>query len=165
MGEPNTSLRAVRQSMRLSQDELARAIRNAGQRAGEPNECSKRLIQRWEAGIVHTPRGEAAERLAAGQAYEASGHVAADELGVPVNPEWLTDEFHRVAARAGLPRIRLHDGRHTINSLMAAAGIPDHIRAAWCGHTVAVNVATYTHARPEDLAVARDALSGIFRAG
>ena len=84
---------------------------------------------------------QAAERLAAGQAYEASGYVAADELGAPVHPEWLTDEFHRVAARAGLPRIRLHDGRHTVNSLMAAAGVPDHIRAAWCGHTVAVNVA------------------------
>ena len=105
---------------------------------------------------------QAAERLAVGQAYQASGYVAADELGVPVHPEWLTDEFHRVAARAGLPRIRLHDGRHTVNSLMAAAGIPDHIRAAWCGHTVAVNVATYTHARPEDLVQARDALSRIY---
>ena len=113
--------------------------------------------------VLHTR--QAAERLAAGAAYEASGYVAADELGAPVHPEWLTDEFHRVAARAGLPRIRLHDGRHTANSLMAAAGIPDHIRAAWCGHTVAVNVAVYTHARPEDLTMARDALAGIFRAG
>ena len=68
----------------------------------------------------------------------------------------------RVAARAGVPRIRLHDSRHTTNSLMAAAGGPDHIRAAWCGHTVAVNVATYTHARPEDLVMARDALSKIY---
>jgi len=77
-------------------------------------------------------------------------------------PRWLTDEFHRLAAVAGCPHIRLHDGRHTTNSLMAAAGIPDHIRAAWCGHTVAVNVATYTHARPEDLAMARDALAKIY---
>lgn len=102
------------------------------------------------------------ERLAAGAAYTDSGHVVCDELGVPVHPEWFTDEFHRVAAAAGVPRIRLHDGRHTTNSLMAAAGVPDHIRAAWCGHTVAVNVATYTHARPEDLALARDALSRIY---
>ena len=108
---------------------------------------------------------QAAERLAAGPAYEASGYVAVDELGAPVHPEWLTDEFHRLAARAGLPRIRLHDARHTVNSLMAAAGIPDHIRAAWCGHTVAVNVSTYTHARPEDLVVASKALAGILAAG
>ena len=98
---------------------------------------------------------QAAERLAAGQAYEASGYVAVDELGAPVHPEWLTDEFGRIANRAGLPRIRLHDARHSMNSLLAAAGVPDHMRAAWCGHTVAVNVSTYTHARPEDLAVAR----------
>lgn len=84
-----------------------------------------------------------------------------DELGSPVHPEWFSDEFHRVRERAGLPRIRLHDQRHTANSLMAAAGVPDHIRAAWCGHAVAVNTGTYTHARPEDMAVALGALSKI----
>ena len=104
---------------------------------------------------------QAAERLAAGPAYEASGFVAVDELGAPVHPEWITDEFHRLAAAAGLPRIRLHDARHSMNSLLAAAGVPDHVRAAWMGHTVAVNVSTYTHARPEDLAVAARALAGI----
>jgi integrase len=81
-----------------------------------------------------------------------------------VHPDWYSDEFHRLRERAGLPRIRLHDGRHTANSLMAAAGVPDHIRAAWCGHNVAVNVATYTHARPEDLAQAQAALSKIHNA-
>ena len=79
--QPNTSLRAVRQSMRLSQDELARAIRNAGQRAGEPNGCSKRLVQRWEAGIVHTPRGVYARALeyVTGQPIENLGFKPADE--------------------------------------------------------------------------------------
>ena len=107
---------------------------------------------------------QAAERLAAGQAYQPSGYVVADELGRPVYPDGYSDEFHRLADAAGLPRIRLHDGRHSTNSLLAAAGVPDHIRAAWCGHTVAVNVATYTHARPEDLVQARDALSRIYGA-
>ena len=101
---------------------------------------------------------QAAERLAAGQAYQASGYVVVGELGTEPSPEWFSDEFHRLSAAASVPRIRLHDGRHTVNSLLAAAGVPDHIRAAWCGHTVAVNVATYTHARPEDLAAAGAAL-------
>jgi integrase len=104
---------------------------------------------------------QAAERLAAGEAYSASGHVVCDELGAAVNPEWFSDEFRRVAASAGIPQIRLHDGRHTVNSLMAAAGVPPHIRAAWCGHTPEVNQSTYTHARPEDLAAAGAALSKI----
>jgi len=107
---------------------------------------------------------QAAERLAAGQAYEASGYVVTDELGAAPSPEWFSDEFHRLAATAGVPRIRLHDGRHTVNSLMAAAGVPPHIRAAWCGHTEAVNAAVYTHARPEDMAVASAALSRICNA-
>ncbi len=104
---------------------------------------------------------QAAEQLAAGSAYEDSGYVIVDELGRPVHPEWFSDEFHRVRERAGLTRIRLYDGRHTANSLMAAAGVPAHIRAAWCGHTEAVNESTYTHARPEDMAIALAALSKI----
>ena len=87
--------------------------------------------------------------------------MVADELGTAPSPEWFSDEFHRVAARAGVPRIRLHDGRHTVNSLMAAAGVPPHIRAAWCGHSEQVNERTYTHARPEDMAIAGAALSRI----
>jgi integrase len=87
--------------------------------------------------------------------------VVCDELGNAVNPEWFSDEFHRLARSAGVPQIRLHHGRHTVNSLMAGAAVPAHIRAAWCGHTEAVNQSTYTHARPEDLAVAGAALSKI----
>lgn len=73
---------------------------------------------------------QAAERLAAGPAYERTGYVAADELGRPVHPEWYTDEFHRVAKRAGVRRIRLHEGRHTTCSLMEQAGVPVSIIAA-----------------------------------
>jgi integrase len=65
---------------------------------------------------------QAAERLAAGEAYERGGYVAADELGRPVHPEWYTDEFHRVSDRAGVRRIRLHESRHTALTLMEHAG-------------------------------------------
>jgi transcriptional regulator with XRE-family HTH domain len=54
---PNTALRQARLALRLSQDEMAVAIRDAGQRLGTPNGCSKRLVQRWEAGEVALPRG------------------------------------------------------------------------------------------------------------
>jgi hypothetical protein len=42
--------------MLMSQDDFARAIRAAGQRAGVPNEANKRLVQRWEAGAIVSPR-------------------------------------------------------------------------------------------------------------
>ena len=62
MTEPNVAFKAARTELRLSQDELARAIRAAGDKAGEPNGCTKRLVQRWEAGLVSTPRPNATYR-------------------------------------------------------------------------------------------------------
>jgi integrase len=103
------------------------------------------------------------EQLAAGPAYEQGSYVVTDELGRPVNPEWYSDEFHRVRTRAGVRRITLRNVRDTGNSLMAAAGIADHVRAAWCGHEVQVNNRVYTHARPEDLVTARDTLARIYK--
>lgn len=87
--------------------------------------------------------------------------MVCDELGAAVNPEWYSDEFHRLRERAGLVRIVLHGARHTANSLMAAAGVPEHIRAAWCCHRPQMNVSTYTHARPEDMTAALAVLSKI----
>jgi hypothetical protein len=49
----------------MSQDDLARAVRQAGDHAGEPNDCTKRLVQRWEAGQVKAPRGVYARALEA----------------------------------------------------------------------------------------------------
>lgn len=81
MTQPNTAFKAVRTSLLMSQDDLARAVRAAGDRAGEPNDCSKRLVQRWEAGLVKTPRGIYARALemVTGQPIENLGFEAADE--------------------------------------------------------------------------------------
>jgi transcriptional regulator with XRE-family HTH domain len=65
MATPNATLRAIRMGMLLSQDDMARAIREAGARAGEPNDASKRLVQRWESGIIVQPRPVYARALEA----------------------------------------------------------------------------------------------------
>jgi integrase len=100
------------------------------------------------AALTALHKRQTAERLAAGETYRASGYVVCDELGEAVNPEWLSDESGRVRDQAGVRRITLHETRHTAASLMEKAGVPDSIRAAWCGYTVAVSKATYTHALP-----------------
>jgi transcriptional regulator with XRE-family HTH domain len=84
MTEPNTALRAVRAALHMSQDELARAVRAAGDQAGEPNECSKRLVQRWEAGLVATPRGIYVRALeaATGQPIANLGFPADERYGL-----------------------------------------------------------------------------------
>ena len=102
------------------------------------------------------------ERLSAGKRYEASGFVAADQLGRPVRPSLYSIYFRRLAEQADLPRIRLHDARHSVNTLLEHAGVPDSIRAAWLGHTIEVNRGVYTHASGADLAQVSDALSRVF---
>jgi integrase len=68
--------------------------------------------------------------------------------------------------RAQVRRIRLHESRHTMCSLMEKAGVPASIISAWAGHySAAFTMATYVHANPEDLAAGRDALAAIYRAG
>lgn len=47
---PNQTLRAVRLALQMSQGEFAAAIRHAGDALGEPNQATKRLVQKWEAG-------------------------------------------------------------------------------------------------------------------
>ncbi|QEV20111.1 hypothetical protein [Streptomyces alboniger] len=61
--------------MRLSQDEFAKVIREAGQALSEPNDASKRLVQRWESGQTRTCRPLYARALekATGKPVEALG--------------------------------------------------------------------------------------------
>jgi len=54
----NTAFRAARLDLDLSQDELAAALRRAGMTT-----CSKRLVQRWEAGAVKHPQGASVRAL------------------------------------------------------------------------------------------------------
>jgi integrase len=65
---------------------------------------------------------QAAEKLEAGGAYADRGFVLADPLGRPYHPETISAWFDSAIDAADLPRIRLHDTRHTAASLMLASG-------------------------------------------
>jgi hypothetical protein len=65
MTQPNTTLQAVRKSLMMSQEDFARALRHAGERIGHPNDATKRLVQRWEAGVSVSPRPSYARALEA----------------------------------------------------------------------------------------------------
>lgn len=43
-------LRALRHEIGVSQEGFAAAVRKAGAELGEPNKCTKRLVQKWEHG-------------------------------------------------------------------------------------------------------------------
>ena len=62
---------------------------------------------------------------------------------------------------AGVPKITPYAAsRHAAASYLVNSGVSPAVLAAWLGHTDArVTMRTYVHARPEDLAAARDALA------
>lgn len=101
----------------------------------------------------------------AGEAYQAAGWVACDELGAPLHPDAYSDAFARLCKAAGVPAIRLHDARHSCLSLLEKAGVPISIVSAWAGHyDAAFTLRTYVHAGTADLAAAGDALARIYGA-
>jgi integrase len=69
--------------------------------------------------------------------------------GTPIHPDIFTQTFERLVARLGLPRIRLHDLRHTHATLGLASGVPAKVMSDRLGHsTVAFTQDVYMHAIP-----------------
>ncbi len=75
---PNTALRAVRLSLRLSQDELAERMRQAG----APS-TTKRTVQRYESGEIANPRPASARAL------EAVTRLPIASLGFPADADTM----------------------------------------------------------------------------
>lgn len=92
---------------------------------------------------------QAQKRLEAGPAYGRDGYLVADELGRPYHPDWISDRFDQLQAATDLPRIRLHDCRHTAASLMLGAGVPTKVVSELLGHaSPTITLTTYAHVLP-----------------
>lgn len=78
------------------------------------------------------------------------------DASVPWRKEYVRTRWNTIRAKAGLPStLRLYDVRHTINSLLADADIPAHVRGLRAGNSAAVNESVYTHrATAQDRAAA-----------
>jgi integrase len=69
--------------------------------------------------------------------------------GDPLNSDYLGRELRRILVRAGLPRIRLYDLRHTAASLALAAGAPVKAISEQLGHSnTAFTLDVYAHLLP-----------------
>ena len=65
------------------------------------------------------------------------------------NPPSITAAFGRAVAAAGVPKIRLHDIRHTHASLLLVAGVNPKVVSERLGHSsVAFTLDTYAHVMP-----------------
>ncbi len=105
-------------------------------------------------------RRQREEQLAIGAGWDKSHDmVFRDELGRPVHPDWFSREFNLLAQEAGVPRIRLHDLRHTHATLALKTGVHPKVVSERLGHaTVGVTLDLYSHVTP---GIARDAAEAV----
>ena len=67
----------------------------------------------------------------------------------PIHPHAISQAFDRIARRAGVPVIRLHDLRHTHGTLLIKAGVPVKVVSERLGHAnIAFTIETYQHVLP-----------------
>ena len=89
---------------------------------------------------------QAKEKLALGAGYQDGDLITAREDGGSVGPNRITEQFTRLAARAMLRHIRLHDLRHTYATLALEAGIHPRVVQEQLGHShVSVTLGIYSH--------------------
>ncbi len=98
--------------------------------------------------------------MATGIPAAAAGYVFAREDGTAYHPDCVTKHFDLLVRRTGLPRIRLHDLRHT----RSGRGIPAKVMANRFGHSsVMLTLDTYCHVTPAMDHGAADLIAGLVK--
>lgn len=97
-------------------------------------------------------KAQMAERLAWGGAYQGSDDLVFTwEDGRPVLPDFATRTFGVLTTGLEVPRLKLHELRHTHATMLLRDGVPVHVVAKRLGHkdpSVTLNV--YADAVPDD---------------
>lgn len=100
---------------------------------------------------------QAEQRAQAGERWQEQELVFTNRVGKPVDP-WGVDRrhFYPLLERAGLPRIRFHELRHTTGALLISLGVPLSQVQRILGHgQISVTADIYGHVMPE---MQRDAM-------
>jgi integrase len=80
---------------------------------------------------------------------ESRGWMFTGRNGELIHPHAISQSFERIARRAGLRVIRLHDLRHTHGTLLIASGVPVKVVSERLGHATPVfTIDTCQHVLP-----------------
>jgi integrase len=126
----------------------------AGARTNELDAMTVASLRRWQ-------RVQKSERLRVGAGWTDTGLVFTCPAGTGVLPQWVRREFERLARLAGLPRIRLHDLRHTyVTVAIGEARQPVKVVSQRVGHSnVTTTLSLYAHVLPGDDEAAAEAVA------
>lgn len=122
---------------------------------GEPKTASgRRQIALAPAAVAAFRRHhvrQAEERLKAGPRWQDNGLVFPNVYGRPME---ATNLIHRsftpLLEKAGLPKMRFHDLRHTAATLLLSKRVPVKVVSEMLGHAqVGITLAVYSHVLPD----------------
>ena len=110
---------------------------------------------------AHRDRQEFA-RKKAGARWQETGLVFTSTVGTALSPRNVGRAFDEAVARAGVPRMRLHDLRHVSASLDLASGTSVKAVAARLGHSdPSITLRTYAHVLPQEEHAAAERLGAL----
>lgn len=128
---------------------------------GRPVALSSLMVEELRA---HRAR-QAEELLKLGLKLGRDSFVYAQPDGSPLKPGSVTNEWKRLVAKHKLPKIRLHDLRHTHATALLKSGVHPKIASERLGHsTIAITLDLYSHVMPNMQADAIEALDNDLRA-
>jgi integrase len=101
-------------------------------------------------------------RLKAGGVWHDHDLVFCTGEGKPINPHNLARNYGKIIDTAGVPKIRLHDLRHTHATLLLTNGLPVKVVSERLGHAkTSITMDTYAHVLPGMQDAAADATSAL----
>lgn len=129
---------------------------------------SRRQVELSDFAVAALRRHKAAQaqqRLLVGSDWNANDLVFPNVYGRPQEGWHLVySRFYRLLDKAGLPRIRFHDLRHTAATLMLSRGVHPKIVSEMLGHsTIAITLDLYSHVTPTMQRQAADAMDELMR--
>lgn len=101
-------------------------------------------------------------RQAAGDRWQEHDLIISTSLGTVMNPGNVNRSFDAIVKMASVPKIRVHDLRHTAASLMLRESVPVKQISERLGHAnVRITLDTYAHLMADAHDLAADAMSRI----
>ncbi|MGK2964451.1 MAG: tyrosine-type recombinase/integrase, partial [Tepidiformaceae bacterium] len=151
----------------LTVQRTAHRVRGMGIVFGEPKtRAGRRSVRLSAVSVAYLRTHRAAQnehRLRIGPAWNDNDLVFTSAVGTPIEEARVTRLFQRDLDRAGLPRIRMHDLRHTAATLLIEEGVNMKAVQAALGHaTIGITMDTYAHVTPAMQDSVAEAMDRIF---
>lgn len=102
------------------------------------------------------------EKMLAGERWKETGLVFATTVGTPLNPRNVLRSFHRLLAKANIPRQGVHNLRHSCASLLLEQNVHARTLMDILGHSrISVTMDTYAHVMPPTMLEAANVMNSV----